>query len=337
MQKFLKRILPKFVQLFLCKLLSNFKEVKGLAFECYRDARDYRLYSSNAFYNSDDAKNLSAMIFMEAHALEKGFSMPEVRLGYGYPRIRKLVGLLNLYRLKGFKLDDLSIRKAQSVLREYAKFHDDKGFDISEISSLISPWIQTESDIAGFLELTKDDLLESSVSSFDSFASSRWSIRNYTEEEVSEDVIRRAIEIAKKTPSVCNRQPWRVYAIKDRSVQTRVLALQNGNRGFGHTASYALVVTSDLKCFVGVTERNEAYVDGGMFAMSLLYALHNQGVGACPLNWMVPSSLDVALRSILSIPPNEKVVMIIAVGHIPEKLRVAKSVRYPVEHFVKFI
>jgi nitroreductase len=96
-------------------------------------------------------------------------------------------------------------------------------------------------------------------------------------------------------------------------------------------------VTSDLKCFTGVTERNEAYVDGGMFAMSLLYALHHQGVGACPLNWMVPSSVDAKLRRVLPIPQNEKVIMVISVGHMPDKLRVAKSVRRPTEHFVKFI
>ena len=338
MKKILKRILPKYVQLFLRKCLANFKESMALGLECYRDARDYKRYASNASsYASGDAQNLSAMIFMEAHALEKGFSMPEVRFGYGYPRIRKLVGLLDSYQQKGFKLDDLAILKARSVLREYVAFHDDAGFDISEIRELISPWCNTESTVAGFLELTKDDLCESAASPFDSFANSRWSIRSYAEQEVSEEMIRTAVQISKKTPSVCNRQPWRVYAIKDRSIQERVFALQNGNRGFGHTAKYALIVTSDLKCFTGVTERNEAYVDGGMFAMSLLYALHYQGLGACPLNWMVPTSLDLKLRSILPIPKNEKVIMIISVGHIAEKLRVAKSVRYPTEHFVKFI
>lgn len=337
MKKFLKRILPNPIQLFLRKCRANLKESLALASECYRDARDYKRYASNASYDSGDAQNLSAMIFMEAHALEKGFSMPDVRLGYGYPRIRKLVRLLDVYRSKGFKSDDLAIRKAQSVLREYVAFHCDKGFDISEVSGLISPWIKTESDVAGFLELTKQDLRDLSVSSFASFANSRWSIRSYTEEEVSEEIIRTAVQISKKTPSVCNRQPWRVYAIKDRSIQDGVFALQNGNRGFGHTASYVLVVTSDLKCFTGVTERNEAYVDGGMFAMSLLYALHHQGVGACPLNWMVPSSVDAELRSVLPVPQNEKVIMVISVGHIPDKLRVAKSVRRPTEHFVKFI
>lgn len=337
MKKIIKRILPKYAQLFLSKYIANFKESFVIILSYYRDARDYKRYASNTYYNSGDARNLSAMIFMESHALEKGFSMPNVRLGYGYPRIRKLVSLLDSYLSKGFELDDISISKAKSVLKEYKSFHCEKGFDISEVSSLISPWVNTESDVAGFLELDKANLLEFSVASFGSFANNRWSVRSYTEQDVSEEIIYKAVQISKKTPSVCNRQPWRVYAIKDRNTRARVLALQNGNRGFGHTASYALVVTSDLKCFTGATERNEVFVDGGMFAMSLLYALHNQGVGACPLNWMVPKPVDLELRSILPIPGNEKVIMIISVGQMPDKLRVAKSVRRPTKHFVKFI
>lgn len=337
MKKFIKRILSPRIQFFLRKCLANVREGAGLVLECYRDARDYRRYASNNTYSSKDVQNLSSMIFMEAHALEKGFSMPEVRFGYGYARIRKLVGLLNSYQQKGFKLDDLAILKARSVLREYVAFHDDAGFDISEIRELISPWCNTESTVAGFLELTKDDLCESAASPFDIFSKSRWSVRAYSKEKVSEEIIRSAVQIAKKTPSVCNRQPWRVYAVKKSSIKKRVFGLQNGNRGFGDTASYALVITSDLKCFTGVTERNEAYVDGGMFSMSLLYALHHQGVGACPLNWMVPSSIDLKLRGILPIPKNEKVIMIISVGHLPKQLRVAKSVRRPTGHFVQFI
>lgn len=105
------------------------------------------------------------------------------------------------------------------------------------------------------------------------------------------------------------------------------LRWQPGNRGFGHLASRALVVTVDLQAFSGPGERNQAWVDGGMFAMSLLYALHSLGYGACPLAWSQRSSFDRQARAALGIPPNEVIIMMIAVGTLPERFRVAVSQR----------
>jgi hypothetical protein len=72
-----------------------------------------------------------------------------------------------------------------------------------------------------------------------------------------------------------------VYSVSNDTAIEQVLALQNGNRGFGHLAKRVLIVSADLHAFIGPIERNKAFVDGGMFAMSLLYALHRLELGAC--------------------------------------------------------
>ena len=113
-----------------------------------------------------------------------------------------------------------------------------------------------------------------------------------------------------------------------------MLSYQNGNRGFGDKASHVLIVTSDLHHFTSAGERNQCWIDGGMFAMSLVYALHSLGLGTCCLNWSVECDQDRALKNNTLISESEAVIMMIAVGVIPEKLNVAVSPRKPLAEVI---
>jgi nitroreductase len=115
-----------------------------------------------------------------------------------------------------------------------------------------------------------------------------------------------------------------------------VLEHQNGNRGFGDTAQRILVVTCDYRAFASCTERNEAFVDGGMFAMSLVYALHALELGFCCLNLCQQNRTGRALRRVGNIPDHEALIMVIAVGHLPDALHVARSERRAVEDVLVF-
>lgn len=148
-----------------------------------------------------------------------------------------------------------------------------------------------------------------------------------SQEEVDLATIEKAVSMASFTPSVCNRQNWKVFVFTSAEDKRRVLAFQNGNRGFGEQASKVLGVTTGLQGFVSPGERNQCWIDGGMFAMSLLYALHSMGVGTCSLNWSVEMETDQGMRAAAGIPDSHAVIMLIAVGHYPAHLRVAQSPR----------
>lgn len=293
----------------------------------YSDLRRYRRYSSTGLQKGIAVENLNAKIIMEAHALEKGFSLPEIRPGYGSERIRKLIYLMQQYERLGYDCNGLAIQKARSVLAEYIRYHNEIGFDLGEFAEIIFPWVDAACDIGGYIRLDRSSLLVQSKSNFQDCALSRFSIRSYSEVRVPGEVIADAVQIASKTPSVCNRQPWHVYIIKNAELKQRVLELQNGNRGFGKQADFLAVITGDMRSFSGPGERNESYVDGGLFAMSLMYAFHFKGIASCPLNWMVEPSVDRRLRMILNIGPSENIIMIIAAGNLPKEVRVAKSAR----------
>jgi nitroreductase len=111
----------------------------------------------------------------------------------------------------------------------------------------------------------------------------------------------------------------------------RVLALQDGHQGFGEQAAAVAVVTVDTSAFHTVAERHQAWVDGGLFAMTLLYALQHEGLGTCCLNWCVQPSTDRRFKRSVGIPLHETVVMLIAIGALPDEFTVAHSPRRPLD------
>jgi nitroreductase len=165
-----------------------------------------------------------------------------------------------------------------------------------DIDALAIPAVKS---CGGTVELRREEILRRSKGDFLQCSLSRHSIRCFSGEPVDLSLINEAVRIAQTTPSVCNRQSSRVYIIQDESSKQAVLERQPGNRGFGHLADKILIVTSDLRAFSGMHERNQAFVDGGMFAMSLLYSLHYLGLGACALSWMVRKDVDEKMRKSL--------------------------------------
>jgi nitroreductase len=199
-------------------------------------------------------------------------------------------------------------------------------------------WTQEDSDgtCGGTMSLLASAVRRDACLDLQSFFRSRHSIRQFGEGSVPRQVIESAVSMAMYSPSVCNRQSWRVHVYTEPQAKASVLSLQNGNRGFGDQAAHVLIVASEIESFASVGERNQCWIDGGMFSMSLIYALHSLGLGTCCLNWSVEKEKDSALRTVAGIPDSQAVIMMIAVGPLPEVLSVARSARRPLNHIVVF-
>ena len=80
--------------------------------------------------------------------------------------------------------------------------------------------------------------------------------------------------------------------------------------------------------FGGIAERYQVYIDGGMYAMNLLYALHYNQIAACILNCSHTPEKDELLRNICGIKDSENFIAMIACGIPPERFKIAISRRY---------
>jgi nitroreductase len=306
-------------------------------------AKSYR-YDKNRFRKYSDSflmkrKNeLLGNIIKHYHVFEKGLTMPETRLGFGQPKLIMLINECSRY-IELYGRSDSQLIHAIGVINEYFLFHEENKYQlesktIESINRLLS---SSEISPTSQADITKHLYFESSNLSFNLFSSTRHSVRNFTEEDIPLKQIEESLNIAKKTPSACNRQSWRTHVYSDKNKIKEILELQGGNRGFGHLTNKLIVITGELGVFGHSFERNQVFVDGGMYAMNLLYALHFNRIATCPLNCSTTPEKDKKLRILCEIPPSEVFVVMIACGIPPNKFKLASSPRYDINHTNEFV
>lgn len=263
-------------------------------------------------------------LFRAMHSLEKGMALPSPTPDFGTLKAETLREHAEEYGSRYGKNRVYFL--CMSVLDCFSRYRvaNDTpmdGFDPDSFSR------EANGVKAGVKELSREEVWESSRIDFARFAFSRSSVRVFEDKPVDQADILGAIDIALKSPSVCNRSCARAYLVTDKSVMEAMFRHQGGAKGFGAKAGALVVVAADMEAFYQTGERNQGWIDGGLFAMSLNYALHAMGYGVCMLNWSKDARQDARFRKEFSIPDSHLVVMLMAVGHLPEKFKVAFSPR----------
>ena len=310
-------------------MYSIFKEVMIDASRYYRwSATRHSLLGLNE-------NQLLAKITAHYHVLEKGLSMPEFRLGFGQTMVVGLKTLIVRYNEVSGDTDSTQYRAAIAVLKEYYCVHQKADFNIDAYfsQSFYEKYCQSG---AGRAKHFSGNYFGNNCE-FKGFFQSRCSVRELLPDALDKSLFEEAVEVASKTPSVCNRQSFGVIAVNDYDKCQQILEHHNGNRGFGQLIGNLLIVTCDLEGFAGTTERYQSYIDGGAFAMSLMLALHSMEVGCCPLNWSVNNATDRALKKRFGIPDSKNVIMLLAAGRVPEEFSVPFSKRKDASELLEFL
>lgn len=290
----------------------------------YYDYKRFKAHSS-AWDKTSSDEAIAALITKDYHRLEKGMALPEPRPGFGQGTIDYLLKAVPL--LESRRGPCVATSGARGSMRRYVEFHDamDAAKDVRDD---LRAFVEADPELdrpGGTVTLSRDEIAAATDFDFERFVRTRYSVRQFTGAPVAAEAIEQAVALALKTPRVCNRESRRVRVAYDPEVRAKLLSFQNGNRGFADRAGAVVVITSDLRHFTDLGERNQAWIDGGLFAMSLAYALHAAQLGTCFLNWSAPFYRDAAMRKAFNIPDHEAVITYLAVGHLPEELVLAES------------
>lgn len=300
----------------------------------YRDmwAQTRRFNRSYSRVMPKEKGRIQARVMFLSHQIEKGLSHTDFRYGFGKKVFKELPTLLTrLEQAESEYASDIVYQESISALHEYMQRHIDAGKDISWCKSLFSAdqwWRIMEADPrgGGSIVVRKVDKENNAKLPFEELSEERHSVRMFSDVPVPLDEIRKAVQTAMRTPSVCNRQPTRVHIILDKEIIKEALQIQGGVNGYP-VPPVLIMITSDLRAFMTSYERNEGYTDGGLFGMSLLLALESQGLGACPLNTMFKAKAEKKTRKLLRIPDYEVPVMYIEVGNFLKETRTCRSTR----------
>lgn len=329
MKQMLKRVTPNA----LYRGLRFARRTPSLARASFYDFARYASNSSVINYDDDEGK-LQAIITATYHNIEKGLSLPSPRLGFGKENLAKLVGYIDEALRRFGPRDYLTV--PISVIEAYVCYHEDHGHDVAALKNISArlreanaPAFAADWGCGGVVETSRDEIVEATRVVAPDFFDKRFSCRQFSSEPVTVEQIQLAVRVAQKSPAVCNRQSGKVHAFLNQADIREILALQGGARGFSDGVRALLCVTADLRNFHGVGERYQGWIDGGLFAMSLIYGLHMQAIGSCCLNWSKNGAQDKKMRALIGLPPHETIIMFVAAGHLPARMEVARSTRKP--------
>lgn len=333
-KKILKRLFEPIDQKF--KIRGHIR----LVYNYWIDLLSYEKYSIT--FHVKDLKNKEAELILNYHGLEKGLLHNDIKEAFAKERIIKLHKLLSDDEIIK-NISRSQIRIGFQVVCEYFEVQKSCGYDISSFyteeqynlyrSILGNLYIENQS---GVIDWTDSDFYSKVNSNFESFAFSRKSIRNFTGEKIPDNLLNSAIQLANTAPSVCNRQASNVYLVEDKGLIDSVLSVQGGFRGYTENVRQLLILTNDRKYYYSIGERNQLYIDGGIYLMNLLYALHFYRIANCPIHWGKTIHDDRSLYNFIKIPDSEKIICMIPIGIAKKQFKTTLSLRRDVtENFIK--
>lgn len=288
----------------------------------------------NASVNTDDdIEKMQYTILRENHVIEKGMSMRTPRKGFGQHKVEALLERIKKYYDLYGTFDANFLLYPMSTIKGYIEYTENRGTEIPAIrekfESLSKEFnLGTLNSCAGVVETTSKAIQEKCNSDFKSLLFSRHSIRYFAKEEVTKPVIVKALELAQRTPSACNRQGWKSHVFRG-TESVRLIKWQGGAYGFEDEMRHCILVTANLKAFLSY-EVHQAYVDGGLYAMNLINAIHSLGLGCIPLSCGFYEDKLKELKE-FGIPENEVPIVIIAFGKLQDNFHVAASTRKNIE------
>ncbi|HHY47334.1 MAG TPA: nitroreductase family protein [Firmicutes bacterium] len=140
---------------------------------------------------------------------------------------------------------------------------------------------------------------------------SRRSIRSYTSEDVSQDAVRMMLEAAMAAPSANDARPWEFVVVRDAGLRKR-LARVHPWADMAASAPVVIVVLGD-------ESSNHWVEDTSAATENILLQAAACGLGAVWVGIYPTTRYEDAVREILGIPRNRRVLCIIPVGWPAEK------------------
>lgn len=330
------------------KLKSIIKSLPGFNFFNYFRLKklfkqefinDYKFYKRNYTYSQKDEKRIGYQMILLIHSLEKGMSSENLR-PFGVEKIKKLINLITEYE-KISDEKDYSYNLAINCLDSYCEIYKENNWEERNEYLLVKDFLSSRPTLkkikVGSYVLNKVDFIIDSKIDYDKFISSRHSVRNFSNEKIREKDVEKAVKIAIKSPSACNRQMCKVYYIENKESIKYIESIAQGLGGFDLTNANYFIITFDIAANYFIGERNQGWFNAGLFSMNFSNALHSLGIGSCFMQFGNSFKEEIILKKQLNIPDSERIAVVIVAGYYDEVSRIPYSTRKDLSdiYFVK--
>ena len=140
----------------------------------------------------------------------------------------------------------------------------------------------------------------------------RRSIRKFTEEPVSEEMIEELLHAAMSGPSACNKKPWEFYVITN---EEKLEALKNASKFTKFTSPLAIVVCGNLLHALPLKMAEYWIQDCSAATENILLRVTDLGLGAVWCGIHPQKNAEERVRKMLNIPKTQIPLNVIFIGH----------------------
>ena len=302
---------------------------------------DRKLFYKHYAANENTPEQLEYVLLMELHKLEKGFAAANMR-PFGAKKIATIIRLAKT--LEDRKLSSsFAYSLAISALRQYVELFEKNSWgdmpQCVEAKDFMGPRLKTVKNLPPYGATNAKAIAELpfSFSDYEKFVSSRHSTRYYSESPVPDREIRKAIALAQKAPSACNRQMCKAYIVRDDKKKKILSEALPGLNLFDENNTNLAVITFDLSFATFIGERSQGWLNAGLFSMNFVNALHVLGIGSCFLQWGETNKKEYEVKKALGIPESERIAVCIAYGHYKDENIALHSARKPIDDVLKIV
>lgn len=143
----------------------------------------------------------------------------------------------------------------------------------------------------------------------------RRSIRRYTKENVSDEIVKELLEAAMSSPSAGNEQPWHFVVIRDRKILDEIPNIHPYS-GMLREAPLAILICGDesLQKYKGYWVQ-----DCSAATENLLIAINAKGLGGVWLGVYPVEDRVIGIRKLLNMPDNIIPFSLISIGYPAEQ------------------
>lgn len=283
-----------------------------------------------------EASRLEADIVRYVHSIEKGLSIANPRLGFGVAKIEYMFSLVERYRkIEKNNLDCLYF--VCDALQAYLDFHVANDFENENIINIKDKYLELKKQLPpveekfGGVDTISISDMDFNVLEIEKLFNTRHSIREFSGEKISDEEIKKAIKLAQRSPSACNRQGVRIYSVSSEKYMKDIGNSLEGIGGFAEDVDRFLLITGKQSAY-SLSEKNQYIVSASMFGAYLTLALHAYGIAACTIQRpLTPQRSWIEFCEKNQIPRDEQLVMMIGIGKYKEKCTVPLSKRYAID------
>lgn len=300
------------------------------------NCRNNFIYDNNEFFancldGSKDKDQILANVMLCIHQLEKGMSFTKSARIFGEEKALFIVKSLRSYT-KEYGSHQV-VTWATNVLADYLK--NPNSTKNEQARKSIAAYVEENKALLGlFATGTKvvEEPHEFDEQVIKDFFNSRSSVREYSNEPITDEEIMKVMEFASCTPTACNRQTARVHVYRDKVLMNKLVENQLGHQNWCNNATAIFVITSNVSYFNSSYEHVQAFVDGGLYAMNFDWGLHLYHIASCYKMYVRLPEIDKEFHEISGIPDNEFPIVLILAGHYKKEPIISpKSARLPVQ------